>query len=109
MEADKRGIGTWQSSTGQVQDAVYHALKVGYRHIDAALCYQNEKEVGKGIAQAIKEGIIKREDVFVTTKLWNTYHRRVEEGLETSLNNLGLEYVDLYLMHWPAPMNQNGK
>ncbi|WEW59074.1 H/ACA snoRNP pseudouridylase subunit [Emydomyces testavorans] len=102
------GLGTWQSSPGQVQAAVYHALKVGYRHIDAALCYQNEEEVGRGLAQAIDEGLVRREDVLVTTKLWNTYHRRVKEGLEASLENLGLDYVDLYLMHWPVAMNPSG-
>ncbi|EER29679.1 H/ACA snoRNP pseudouridylase subunit [Coccidioides posadasii str. Silveira] len=108
VEIPALGLGTWQSAPGQVQAAVYHALKVGYRHVDAALCYQNEKEVGRGIAQAVREGIVRREDIFVTTKLWNTYHRRVDEGLEISLKDLGLEYVDLYLMHWPAPMNPNG-
>ncbi|EEP76765.1 hypothetical protein UREG_01614 [Uncinocarpus reesii 1704] len=103
------GLGTWQSPPGQVQTAVYHALRVGYRHIDAALCYQNEAEVGEGIGQALKEGIVRREEIFVTTKLWNTYHRKVKEGLEASLKNLGLDYVDLLLMHWPAPMNPNGR
>ncbi|KAI1933873.1 H/ACA snoRNP pseudouridylase subunit [Ophidiomyces ophidiicola] len=102
------GLGTWQSPPGKVEAAVYHALKVGYRHIDAALCYQNEQEVGKGIAQAIRDNIVRREEIFVATKLWNTYHRRVEEGLDASLKNLGLAYVDLFLMHWPVAMNRNG-
>jgi glycerol 2-dehydrogenase (NADP+) len=91
--------GTWQSDKGAVANAVYHALKSGYRHIDAALCYQNENEVGEGLKKAFDEGICKREDVFVTTKLWNTYHRCVERGLDESLKSLGLAYVDLYLMH----------
>ncbi|PGH21398.1 hypothetical protein AJ80_03315 [Polytolypa hystricis UAMH7299] len=102
------GLGTWQSAPGEVQAAVTTALRLGYRHIDGALCYQNESEVGAGIRDAIKEGIVKREDIFVTTKLWCTYHTRVEEGLEESLKNLGLDYVDLFLMHWPAAMNANG-
>ncbi|KAJ5804992.1 hypothetical protein N7474_010879 [Penicillium riverlandense] len=102
------GLGTWQSGPGEVEKAVFHAIKVGYRHIDTALCYQNENEVGQGIKQAIDAGIVKREDLFVTTKLWNSYHARVPEGLETSLKNLGLDYVDLYLMHWPIAMNPNG-
>lgn len=102
------GLGTWQSAPGEVARAVYHAIKVGYRHIDGAMCYGNENEVGQGIKQAIDEGIVTREDLFVTTKLWCTYHARVQEGLDESLQNLGLDYVDLYLMHWPLAMNPNG-
>lgn len=98
------GLGTWQSQPGEVADAVEHALKSGYRHIDGALVYQNEAEVGEGI----KRSGLPREEIFVTTKLWNTYHRRVEECLDKSLKDLGLEYVDLYLMHWPVPMSENG-
>ena len=64
--------------------------------------------MGKGITKAIAAGRVKREDVFVTTKLWCTYHTRVEEALEASLKNLGLEYIDLYLMHWPIAMNPTG-
>ncbi|KAB8222223.1 NADP-dependent oxidoreductase domain-containing protein [Aspergillus novoparasiticus] len=102
------GLGTWQSQAGEVEKAVSHAISVGYRHIDGAFCYQNEEEVGKGIADALASGKVKREDLFVTTKLWCTYHSRVEEALEQSLKNLGLEYVDLYLMHWPLAMNPKG-
>lgn len=120
------GLGTWQSATGEVKKAVFHAIKSGYRHIgntfiaplhfhfwlttqtDAAFVYGNETEVGAGIKEAIDAGIVKREDLFVTTKLWCTYHTRVEEGLTQSLSNLGLKYVDLYLMHWPIPMNPKG-
>lgn len=64
--------------------------------------------MGKGLAKSISAGKVKREDVFVTTKLWCTYHSRVEEALEASLKNLGLEYIDLYLMHWPIAMNPTG-
>ncbi|KZF21391.1 glycerol dehydrogenase [Xylona heveae TC161] len=102
------GLGTWQSGPGEVKNAVYHALKVGYRHIDCAYVYGNETEVGQGLEQAFKEGIVKREDIFITTKLWCTFHRRPEENLNESLKRLGLDYVDLYLMHWPCPMNANG-
>ncbi|KAK4506890.1 hypothetical protein PRZ48_000623 [Zasmidium cellare] len=101
------GLGTWQSEPGQVKTAVAHALKSGYRHVDAALVYGNEKEVGEGLKEAFDSGI-KREDVFVTTKLWNTYHSKVEEGIDESLKRLGLDYVDLYLIHWPVHMNPNG-
>lgn len=103
------GLGTWQSQPGEVARAVSHAIKAGYRHIDAALCYQNENEVGQGIKEAIDAGIVTRKDLFVTTKLWSSYHSRVEEGLQQSLTNLGLDYVDLYLVHWPLAMNPNGK
>ncbi|KAI9372078.1 NADP-dependent oxidoreductase domain-containing protein [Aspergillus egyptiacus] len=102
------GLGTWQSPPGAVQKAVYHALKSGYRHIDTAYCYQNESEVGAGIAQAISDGLVTRAEIFVTTKLWCTYHTRVQEALDKSLANLGLDYVDLYLVHWPLAMNPDG-
>jgi glycerol 2-dehydrogenase (NADP+) len=100
--------GTWQSNPEEVQRAVTHALLTGYRHIDAAFCYQNEEEVGIGLGDAFASGKVQREDVFVTTKLWCTYQTQVEENLELSLKNLGLDYVDLYLMHWPLAMNPNG-
>ncbi|KAF4215324.1 hypothetical protein CNMCM8980_006773 [Aspergillus fumigatiaffinis] len=102
------GLGTWQSKPGEVERAVSHAISVGYRHIDTAYCYQNETEVGNGIKEALQSGKVKREDLFVTTKLWCTYHTRVEEALDKSLKNLGLDYVDLYLMHWPLAMNPEG-
>ncbi|KAL2451922.1 D-galacturonate reductase [Exophiala dermatitidis] len=102
------GLGTWQSPEGQVRDAVAHAIKSGYRHIDCAYVYGNEKEVGEGIKKGLEETGISRSELFITTKLWCTYHTRVEQGLDTSLNLLGLDYVDLYLMHWPVAMNPNG-
>jgi len=92
------GLGTWQSKPNEVTEAVKHALKVGYRHIDTALAYGNEAEVGKGI----KESGVPRSEIWLTTKLDNTWHHRVTEGIETSLKDLGTDYVDLYLMHWPS-------
>jgi diketogulonate reductase-like aldo/keto reductase len=71
-------------------------------------CYANEDEVGEGLKAAFDAGV-KREDIFITTKLWCTYHRKIEEGLEKSLKSLGVDYVDLFLMHWPVPMNPYGK
>ncbi|KAF9305272.1 hypothetical protein BGZ74_010796 [Mortierella antarctica] len=94
------GLGTWQSKPDVVKHAVKVALQSGYRHIDCAWIYGNEKEVG----EAIRESNIPREELFITTKLWNNSHRPEEvlPALETSLKNLGLDYVDLYLISGPA-------
>ncbi|KAF3932008.1 hypothetical protein ABW20_dc0103569 [Dactylellina cionopaga] len=92
------GLGTWQSQPDEVRKAVCAALKAGYRHIDTALAYGNENEVGQGI----KDSGVPREEIWITTKLDNPWHRRVEEGIESSLKSLGVDYVDLYLMHWPC-------
>ncbi|GME74683.1 unnamed protein product [[Candida] boidinii] len=98
------GLGTWQSTEEEVYGAVLAAIKAGYKHIDTAAIYKNETAVGR----AIKDSGIPREELFVTTKLWCTYHTRVQQGLDESLERLGLEYVDLYLIHWPFAMNPNG-
>lgn len=76
------------------------ALKLGYRHIDCAYCYGNEDEVGEAFEEAFSSGVCKREDIWVTTKLWCTYQSRAQVGLEKSLKALRLDYVDLYLVHW---------
>ncbi|KAI0090451.1 Aldo/keto reductase [Irpex rosettiformis] len=94
------GLGTWRSAPGEVEKAVEVALKAGYKSIDTATGYQNEKEVGDGI----KASGVPRESFFLTTKLSNTDHRRVPEAFQDSLTKLGTTYLDLWLMHWPAPM-----
>lgn len=102
------GLGTWRSDVGKVTEAVKVALLAGYRHIDAAWIYQNEDEVGAGIKAAMQENAkITRDSIFVTTKLWNTFHHpdAVEGALRESLKKLGLDYVDLYLVHWPVSFN----
>ncbi|KAK9468061.1 NADP-dependent oxidoreductase domain-containing protein [Lipomyces arxii] len=98
------GLGTWQSGPNEVYEAVLTALKTGYRHIDTAYVYGNEAEVGK----AIKDSGISREDIFLTTKLWCTFHNNPEKNLDISLKLLGTDYVDLYLVHWPIAFNPKG-
>lgn len=103
------GLGTWQSDKGKVRDAVLYALtETPIRHIDAAYVYLNEEEVGQGIAAAIATGKVKRSDIFVTTKVFPAFHNRVQESLDASLKNLGLDYVDLLLIHWPIGFNPKG-
>ncbi len=98
------GIGTWRTTTDEVYDSVYEALKTGYRHIDSAFLYQNEEQTGQAIRDAISNGIVTREELFVTSKLWNSFHHPddVEEGFRISLEKLQLDYIDLYLIHWPV-------
>lgn len=96
-------LGTWKSSEEDAYNAVLTALKAGYRHIDTAAIYQNEAPVGK----AIRDSGIPREEIFVTTKLWGSQQRNPLEGLDQSLERLGLSYVDLYLMHWPVPLKKD--
>jgi len=105
------GLGTWQSKLGQVSNAVKAAIDAGYRHIDGAFIYENEKELGEGLHAKIKDETIKREDVFITTKVWNTYHSRakVMECLKQSLELLQLKYVDLALVHWPMSFKEGGE
>ncbi|XP_050408874.1 1,5-anhydro-D-fructose reductase [Patella vulgata] len=106
------GLGTYAPK--QDDDAVIAAVKLavraGYRHIDCAAIYRNERAVGHAIKQLIVEDVVKREDLFVTSKLWNTCHRPdiVEVNLRKSLEDLGLEYVDLYLIHWPMAFKEGG-
>ena len=98
------GLGTWKSDPGKVGAAVESALKTGYRHIDCAAVYGNEAEVGNALAETFSTTDINRENVHITSKLWNTAHRKqdVIPALKKSLNDLKFDYLDLYLMHWPV-------
>jgi len=100
------GLGVYQSPPGQTtQRAVEYALKIGYRHIDTARIYNNESDVGT----ALRKSGIRREDVFITTKLWNSDHgyESALRACDESLKRLGLKYLDLYLIHWPVPEIRN--
>ncbi|EPQ54864.1 hypothetical protein GLOTRDRAFT_111441 [Gloeophyllum trabeum ATCC 11539] len=93
-------LGVWQAGKGEVGQAVKVALDAGYRHIDGAWIYRNEEEVG----QALKESSVPREEIWLTSKLWNTFHapEDVEPALDESLAKLGTDYLDLYIIHWPV-------
>ena len=100
------GFGTWNIPYGEdCEKAVFEAIKAGYRHIDTAGAYGNERSVGLGVKAALREGLIeKRSDIFITSKLWNTNrsYNKAFRGFDKSMRNLDLDYIDLYLIHWPA-------
>lgn len=100
------GLGCWKIPKEKTAEITYTAIKSGYKLIDQACDYGNEKESGEGIKKAIDEGIVKREDLWVTSKLWNTYHKKenVKAACQKSLADLGLEYLDLYLIHFPISL-----
>ena len=98
------GLGTWKSESRQVYTAVREAIKIGYRHIDCASVYGNEKEVGDAIRDAIQNHEVTRSELWITSKLWSNCHGkdRVEAALNQSIQNLGVDYLNLYLIHWPV-------
>ncbi|MFI6318456.1 aldo/keto reductase [Nonomuraea sp. NPDC050556] len=99
VQIPQLGFGVWRVPDDEAATAVSAALKAGYRSIDTATLYQNEAGVGRALAGSA----VPREKLFITTKLWNSDHDRVEAAFEGSLKLLGLDYLDLYLIHWPVP------
>lgn len=100
------GLGTFGSDNYDAEtiaQAVKTAIKMGYRHIDCASVYGNEKEIGVVLKEVIAEGIVKREELWITSKVWNNMHKEVVKSCKQSLEDLQLDYLDLYLVHWPFP------
>ncbi|KIK60786.1 hypothetical protein GYMLUDRAFT_200112 [Collybiopsis luxurians FD-317 M1] len=106
------GLGTWLSEPHEVENAVEIAVKNGYRHLDLAMIYQNQHEVGAALKKVIPS-VVKREELFITSKVWNSSHQpdQVEKELDETLRLLGTDYLDLYLVHWPVafPPSSPGK
>lgn len=95
------GLGTFMISPEDTERSVYEGIKAGYRLVDTANAYMNEEAVGKGLRRALEEGLVKREDIFLSTKLWSTLYEK-EDAVEKTLKRLGVTYVDLLFIHQPA-------
>ncbi|KAI1711464.1 aldo/keto reductase family domain-containing protein [Ditylenchus destructor] len=104
------GLGTWNSQPGEVESALKIALSYGYRLIDCAYEYENQREIGAALKKVFAEGKIKREDVFITSKVWNTFHSydMARKNVDLILEEFGIDYVDLCLIHWPTGYQEGG-
>ncbi|KAK4882823.1 hypothetical protein RN001_006142 [Aquatica leii] len=105
------GLGTWQLEPGEIEKVIELAINAGYRHFDCAFLYDNEAEIGLAIKKKIADGTVKREDLFIVTKLWCTFcvKEEVVSACKRSLQNFGLDYVDQYLIHWPVTLKNLGR
>ncbi|MEA5260824.1 aldo/keto reductase [Arcicella aquatica] len=103
------GLGTWKSAKGEIYQTVRKAIEIGYRHFDCALIYGNEHEIGQAISDAINNKEVTRNELWITSKLWNNRHKKVDiqPTIEITLDSLKLEYLDLYLIHWPVALLNN--
>ena len=103
------GLGTWKSKPGEVKEAIISAISNGYRHIDCAAIYGNEKEIGIAFNELFSKGIVHRDELFITSKLWNDKHKQedVIPALKQTLKDLQIDYLDLYLIHWPVAMKKD--
>ena len=100
------GMGTFGSdrfTAEEVSNAVAGAIRIGYRMFDCASCYGNEDQIGEVFTNAFNEGVVKREELFIMTKVWNDMHRKVEEAAKKSIADLKCDNIDLYFIHWPFP------
>ncbi|MDO5076282.1 aldo/keto reductase [Corynebacterium sp.] len=102
-EMPQLGFGTYKLEEEQAYTSVRRAIEVGYRHIDTAAIYGNEEEVGRAVRDAVAAGDTTRDELFITTKLWNNQQHEPGVAFQQSLRRLGLDYIDLYLVHWPCP------
>lgn len=98
------GLGTWKSEAGKIYTVIKEAIRLGYRHIDCAPIYGNEAEIGQALSDSFKEGVVSRDQLWITSKLWNDAHAPadVEPALQKTLSDLQLSHLDLYLIHWPV-------
>ncbi|KAJ6802261.1 NADP-dependent D-sorbitol-6-phosphate dehydrogenase-like [Iris pallida] len=102
------GLGVWRMEGKSIRDLLHSSIKIGYRHFDCAADYKNEAEVGEALAEAFRTGLVKREELFITTKLWNSDHGHVLEACKDSMKKLQLDYLDLYLVHFPVATKHTG-
>ncbi len=100
------GLGTWKSAKGEIYQTVRKAIEIGYRHFDCAFVYGNENEIGQAISDAMGNNEVIRNELWITSKLWNNRHIKadIQPAIEVTLDSLKLEYLDLYLIHWPVAL-----